>query len=127
MFGQILQDISALAVANDRSGWNQDDKVFPLGAVLQGRAAGTAFIGFPKALMNQRRKVIGIRIGSKDDGAAVAAVAAVRPALGNIFFATETTHSLTAVAGLDKDIDAINEHVPPVFELDASTSIIRDL
>src|SRR5205807_9514524 len=55
--------------------------------------------------------------GADDDAAAVAAVAAVRPAARLVLFAAKAAHAAAAVAALDIDFDPIDEHetLPPKF------------
>jgi len=47
--------------------------------------------------------------GLEDDITALAAVAAVRAASGDVFLPAEADASPAAVAGLDKDLDLVNE------------------
>lgn len=56
------------------------------------------------------------RIGAQDDAAAVAAVAAVRPAAGYEFFTPERHAAVPALAGLDADYSFIHKtHMSILF------------
>ncbi len=51
-----------------------------------------------------------VRIGFEDDMGAVAAVAAVGSALGDVFFASEGDAPVSAVTGLHMDFGFVDEH-----------------
>ena len=61
-------------------------------------------------LGTEGREVAQIGVGDEDDVAAAAAVAAVRPALGDELLASEAEAAVAAAARLDADADAIVEH-----------------
>ena len=54
-----------------------------------------------------------LAVGYEDDVAAVTAVAAVRTALGDKFFAAEAAHAVAAFSGLYKNSGSINKHISP--------------
>ena len=57
------------------------------------------------------QRVLG-RVGFEDNASAVTAVAAIGPALGNVFFAAERDAPHPAVAGLHVNDCFINKHIP---------------
>jgi hypothetical protein len=52
-----------------------------------------------------------VRVGKKDDAAAVTAVASFRAALGNIFFPAEGDAAVAAVTGVNFDDGFVNKHL----------------
>ena len=50
------------------------------------------------------------RRGLQQDGPAVAAIAAVRAASGDILLPSEAAHAISAVPGLYEDFDLIDKH-----------------
>jgi hypothetical protein len=60
--------------------------------------------------LGQRGQAIDALFGHQDDAAAVAPVAAVGPAAGDIFLAAEADAAVTPFAPLDVNLDFINEH-----------------
>ncbi len=86
-------------------------KVFAVFAVLSVSAAGkTVFCGV-FALVSEVGKRCKIVVYNKYDIAALAAVAAVRPAGGNVFFTVKRDRSVAAVSCLYLDLSYINKHV----------------
>jgi hypothetical protein len=61
--------------------------------------------------MREQRQAIDARLGDHDDAAAVAAVAAIWSAPGNVLFAPKAHATVAAAAGFDFDSDAIDEHL----------------
>ncbi len=108
--GHILDDGFGLRVLDDGAARNLDDQVFPALAgaartltVLAVRGLVFAFV----AEIHQRGEVV---VHLEDDGAAVAAVAAVRPARRDVFFTVERHRPVAAVSGLDVDFYFIDKH-----------------
>src|SRR5262245_65390998 len=60
--------------------------------------------------MGERGEVVRVFDCPDDDRPAVAAVAAVRAALGDVLLAPEARHPAAPVAGFHEDLDAIDEH-----------------
>ncbi len=54
-------------------------------------------------------------VGPDEDGTALAAVAAVGPALGGELFAAEAHGAGAAVAGRDAELDMVKEHGGPFW------------
>src|SRR5262249_31584772 len=108
--GQVAQHVAAVAVADDRPRRHRDDEVVGAAAVTVGAAAAAAALGAPELAVDNLGEAVGAGDGADDDRATVAAVAAVRPALGDVLLAAEAAHAGAAVAALDKHLDPINEH-----------------
>ena len=71
--------------------------------------------------MGQGGKAVDAFLGDEDHAAAVAAVAAVGPAAGDVFLAAEADAAVAPLAGLDADFDFVDEHVSPPRQLDSTT------
>ncbi len=106
-------------LADDGAHGDLQDEVLAVGAVLLGALAMRAGLGAEvvleailgaevvlEAIVDERRE---LGVGLDDDGAAMAAVAAVGPALGNEGLATERHAARAAVAALDVDAADIGE------------------
>ena len=113
--GHILDDLIRLQIAHDGTSGDLDDEVFavfaaaalalPVFAVRRGIFALVAEV-------HQRGQVV---VHTQDDGAAVAAVAAVRTARSHVFFPVKGHRAVAARAGLDRNAYFINKHeVPPL-------------
>ena len=75
-----------------------------------------AAVGFEFAIVAVAQQRVVVRIRFEVDAAAMAAVAARRPAARHEFFAAERDAAVSAVAGLHVDFGFINEHhgsLPP--------------
>src|SRR5438132_1131273 len=111
-FGQVAQDMAAVAVENQGAGRDVEEEVVGAWAVAVGRPAGAAALGAPMLLVHNRGQAVGAGHGADDDAAAVAAVAAVRPAARHVLLAPEAADAAAAVAPLYIDHNAINKHYP---------------
>ena len=60
--------------------------------------------------MDQGREAIDARLGDDDHAAAVAAVAAVRPAARHVLLAPKADATVAPLAGFDLDRNAVDEH-----------------
>ena len=78
------------------------------------RPAAAAAVGAPVLAVDDLGQAVGAGHGADDDVAAVAAVAAVRPALGYVLLAPETAASRAAIAAFDEQRYAIDEHGNPL-------------
>src|SRR5205085_7618 len=87
--GQVAQHMAALAVDDQGTGGHVDNQIVGTSAMAIGRPAGAAALGAPVLLMHDRRQAVGAGHGAEDDVAAVAAVAAVRPAARHVLLAPE--------------------------------------
>ena len=77
-------------------------------------------------LVGERGQVVRVGDGPDDDRPAVAAVAAVRPALGDVLLPPEARHAAAPVAGLHEDLDTIDEHIHRPSACDCSTNGSQD-
>ena len=99
-----------LGVDDHRAGRHADHQVFGAAAVAIASRAVLAALGPPVLAVGERRQAVDARLGDHDDAAAVAAVAAVRPAARHVLLAAEAHAAVAAFAGFDFDGDAIDEH-----------------
>ena len=99
-----------LVVEDHRAGRDEDDQIVRTRAVALRAAARLARLGPPMLAMHERRQTVDARLGDDDHAAAVAAVAAVRPAARDVLLAPEADAPVAPVAGLDFDGDAVDEH-----------------
>ena len=113
--GHILDDLVRGQIAHDGASGHLDDQVF---AIFAAAALALSVLAVRRGIfalvaeVHQRGQVI---IDAQDDGAAVAAVAAVRAACGHVFFPVEGHCAVAARTGLDRNAYFINKHeVPPL-------------
>ena len=99
----------AVAVDQGALGYGHDEVA---SAASGAEAVGTlgSVFGFEVWVVEELAEIVGMGIDFEDDVAAFAAVAAVRAAAGDEFFAAEADRSVAAVAGLGEDADVIDEH-----------------
>ena len=113
--GHILDDLVRLQIAHDGTSRNLNHKilaVFAAAALALPVFAVRCGIFALVAEVHQRGQVV---VHTQDDGAAVAAVAAVRAARGHVFFPVKGHCAVAARAGLDRNAYFINKHeVPPL-------------
>ena len=99
-----------LRVEDHRAGRDGKEQVFGRRAVTVVAAAALAAFGLPLLAMGQRGEAIDAFLGHENDAAAVAAVAAVGTAAGNVLLPPEAQAAVAAAAGLHGDFDFVNEH-----------------
>ena len=109
-FRQIAEDVPAVTVDDQGAGRHGDDDIAASFAVLFGPHAGTAILGAPVLAIDNVGQAIGAGHGADEDAAAVATVAAVRPAARYVLFAPEAQAAAAAVSTLDVQNHAIDEH-----------------
>ena len=80
------------------------------GTVLQRTAAASAAAGLDVLIRAKRRQIAEVVIRDEHDVAARAAVAAVRPSLGNVLLPAKGEAAVAAAARLHVDSDAVVEH-----------------
>ena len=97
-------------VSHHGAGRDAEDEIFGAAAVAVRALAVLAAAGPPVLAMGERGQAIDAGLGDQHDAAAVAAVAAVGPAAGDVFLTAEAYASITAAASFDFDSDAIDEH-----------------
>ena len=107
---QVLDDLPGLLVADDRAARHADNEIRAVLALAA--LAATVFTrrGDVFLLIAEVQQGGEVVIHLEDDRAAAAAVAAVRPAGGNILLAVETDLAVAALAGDDLDLGNINKH-----------------
>ena len=108
-FGEVGEDILPVVVEHLRADRHLDDEVL---------AAGAGLVAAGAALAARRPEMLGVaevdqRIEAldrlEDDVAALAAVAAVGPAIFDIFLAPEADRARPAGAGADEDLGLVEE------------------
>src|SRR5262249_34519273 len=107
--GQVAEQVAAVAVVDQGPGGDGDDEVVGLAAVAVGGHAAAAVVGVPVLPVDDLGEAVRAGDGAGDGGAAVAGVAAVGAAAGDVLFAAEAAAAGAAVAALDKQGDSIHE------------------
>ena len=108
--GHVLDDFAGLGIAHHGAAGHLDDEVL---APLAGAAGALPVLpvgGGVFSFIAEVHQGGEIVIHPQHDGAAVAAVAAVRPARGHVFLPVEGHRAVAAVAGLDEDPYLIYKH-----------------
>src|SRR5262249_40673669 len=108
--GQVAEDVTPVAVADQGTGRNMDDEIFAMTAVTIVPSAAAAPLGAPVLAMSDVSQVVRSRYCLHDDAAAVATVAAVWAATRNVFLASEATASRSPVSSLDVNNHAVDKH-----------------
>jgi len=98
-----------------------DDRAY--GNPHEGGPAASAVLSFAESVSAAARaderlekecdKIVGIVVGLQNDVAAVAAVAAIRPAVRDKFFAAETAASVPTITGLGVNANLVNKSHDP--------------
>ena len=113
--GAVVVEVGQLfpVAANDGADGDFDDEVFAgaTGAALAG--AVFAVFGFELGIVAEVKEGIGIFVGTENDRATAAAVAAVGAAFGDVDFVAEGDGAVATFAGLEFDFGGINEHAAP--------------
>ena len=107
----VADDFPALGVAHERAARHFDENVLSALAEALVRAAALAVPREIFARIAERKKIVHVLVRRDIDGAAVAAVAAVRSAGGFSLIRFEGIHSVAAVARLYGDFDFIGKHL----------------
>ena len=110
VIGHIGHYLSALHLAYYRSARNEYDKVFALFAVSSAARTGLTVGGFIFALIAKIRQCCKIVVNLKNNVSALAAVAAIRPSGGNIFFSVKRDCAVAAVARFNFNFRYIYKH-----------------
>src|SRR5690606_37168530 len=108
--GQILKHVTGPGVGDDRARRQVDHEVMPVAAMAIGAAAALAVFGAPVLAHGECGQAIDPFDGSEDDASAVAAIAAVGTAAGNVLLSAKAQAAVAAAAGFEFDGDAIDEH-----------------
>ena len=113
VMAQVGNDLARFFVFYNRSQGNRNEQVFGVAAVAVRPLALAAGLGLEQAAETEVDEGVDVAVGYEDDVAAVTAVAAVRTALGDKFFAAETAHAVAAFSGLYKNSGSIDKHISP--------------
>src|SRR3954468_8266579 len=97
-------------INDDRPRWDANDEILSTAAMAVRAASVLAALGSPSLAMPERRETVDALFRNHDHAAAVAAVAAVRPAARDVLLAPKTHAAIATPAGFDFDSDAIDEH-----------------
>ncbi len=107
------QQLAGVGVVDQRARRDPDFQVGPgLAAALAARA-GLAGLGVPVVAAGEVQQRVHAGCGDEIHAAAVAAVAAVGPALGNVLFTTEADGPIAAAAAAHEDRRLIDQHRQP--------------
>ena len=109
-FVEVLEQQVQVGVVDQRSRRDGDDQVLAVGAGHVLALAGLAVLRLPVVPAGEVQQRVLVRGGLEVHVAAVAAVAAVRPAFGDELLPAEAHAAVAAVAGLDVDFGFIDEH-----------------
>ena len=107
---EVGQEDAVLGVVDERAGRDGDDEVLAVLAVHLLAHGRLAALGVPVVLAGEIEEGVFVRVGEEDDAAAVAAVAAIGAALGDVLFAAERDAARAAVTGLYVDLGFVNKH-----------------
>ena len=80
--------------------------------------AGPPFCGAEELAIGERRQAIDAQFGFQNDAGTVAAIAPVGPAPGHEFFSAHAAAAITAFAGLEFDLDAVDKHDSTIGKTD---------
>src|SRR5713101_8125556 len=106
---QVAEDLTALAIADDRADGNAQHEIVPVRTVAIGALAVRATPGLVVALVVVVEQRVQRGIGLEPDTPAGASVTAVRPSAGYVLLAAEADTAGPPVAALHEDIDLIDE------------------
>ena len=109
LVAHVLDDLAALGIPDQRAPGDPDHKICAVLAAAAGTLAVHAVAGHVFALVAEVHQGGHIIVHLQNDGAAPAAVTAVRTAGGHIFLPVEGYHAVAAVARLDGDAGLIDE------------------
>ena len=110
---EVAQDHAGRRVAHDRAGRNVERQVLP---VLAGAVAAAALAAVARGIDRARREIEQrrhVRVRAQEDGAAVAAVAAVRPAALDVLLPPERAAAVAAFSAAHAQTRLVNEHFHP--------------
>src|SRR5262249_29797568 len=108
--GQAAQDVTAVAVKNERARRYGNDKILAAPAMTVVRTAGAALLGPPVLAMDDVGQAVRPGHGANNHAAAVAAGAAASPAARYVLPPPEAATAAAAIAALDVECHAIHEH-----------------
>ena len=108
--GEVRHHRAAFGLFDDGAPGHADHQILALFAGLAAAGSVRAVFGGVFALVAEVGQGGQVVVRNEDDIAALAAVAAVRPAGGDVFFAVERHGPVAAVARFDFDIGRIYKH-----------------
>ena len=106
---QVCEDCAALDIPNDGANGYMDDQRLAVLAGAERSLSRRAVFRAIKALELEVQQRGHVRIGVEHEVPAASAVAAVRPALRDVFFPMEGCVTVPAVAGFNDDFRMINK------------------
>ena len=109
VFGKVGEHFAGVQVGDDGTDRHAQHDVFAAGTVAVGAAAVLAALAEELAGIAVIDQRIDVAVGDDVDAATLAAVAAVRAAHRDVFFAAEGGDAVTAVAGFDVDFGFVDE------------------
>ena len=109
LVAHVLDDLVGLGVPDQSTPGNADDHIRAVLAGFSGTLTVHAVGGHVLTFIAEVHQGGQIVVHLQDDGAALAAVAAVRAAGRHIFFTVERYHAIAAVAGPDRDTGFVNK------------------
>ncbi len=112
---EILQQVATTGVPDQCAERNPNDRVGTASAGLQLALSMSAAFGLPVSMAGQMAEAGDVAVGTNDDVAAVAAVAAVRPTARNVRLPPEAEASVSAVTGFAVKRDLVDEHGFPAI------------
>ncbi len=112
--GDVVEEFTGLVVVDEGPGGHLDGAVLAGVAVLLLAASRLARLGLPVADALEIDEGVEPRVGVEEDIAALAAVASVRAALGDVLAAVEGDAAVPALAGLDDNGDFVYEHAQTI-------------
>ena len=107
--GQIADHLAAVDVINERAERDLNAEIIGLSTRAAPAHAGPAVARAKQALMAKINQRAEARVRQQIDIAAIAAIAAVRPAFGDEFFPPETQAAVAALARLNPDGRLVNK------------------
>ena len=121
LVAHVFDDLIGLGVPDQRAPGDPDDQVLAVFAGFPGTLAVHAVGGHIFALVAEVHQGGHVVVHHQDDGAALAAVAAVRAAGRHVFLPVEGYDAVAAVASSDGDPGFIDErschgNTPPLFD-----------
>src|SRR2546429_48183 len=111
--GQVPEALAGVAVGDDGAEGDPEDEITAARAVTVRPLAVLAALGVVVALVVVVEERGQRGIGFEPDAAAVAAVAAVGAAAGNVLLTAEADTAGAPIAALDENIDLVDEHTHP--------------
>jgi len=108
--GEVAQDVATITIDDDGARRHGDDDVLGGASGFWAPEPGLPLGARQCFLLTMSAMAIGAGDRANDDVAAVAAVAAVGAAFGNVLFTPKADAAAPAVAAFDEDGDSIDEH-----------------